>query len=168
MTKKYFTELSNYNVWANNIVCGWLKKITDEQWNQTIISSFNSIQETVLHMIGAENVWAERMNKITAPVWIPAVFRGTRNEHSVLLKKTSEELKNLVVAFDEDNLQLKLYFKRLNGEENLMPFYQILSHVFNHSSYHRGQLVTMLRQVGFTNVGSTDLSLFYKQMNDAE
>jgi uncharacterized damage-inducible protein DinB len=168
MTKKYFIELSNYNIWANNIVCNWLEKITDEQWNQTVVSSFNSIQETVLHMIGAEHVWAERMNGVAVPVWIPSSFKGTKDEHIALMKKTSEAVKNFVIAFDENKLQTKLFFKRLNGEENLMPFYQILSHVFNHSSYHRGQLVTMLRQVVFTNVSSTDLSLFYKQMNDAE
>jgi uncharacterized damage-inducible protein DinB len=168
MTKKYFIELSNYNVWANNIVCSWLGKITDEQWNQTVISSFNSIRETILHMIGAENVWTERMNEVAAPAWIPGLFKGTKDEHIALMKKTSESVKNFVIAFDEDRLQTKLFFKRLNGEENLMPFYQILSHVINHSSYHRGQLVTMLRLVGFTNVSSTDLSVFYKLMNDVE
>jgi uncharacterized damage-inducible protein DinB len=168
MTKKYFTELSNYNIWANNIVCSWLEKITDEQWDQTVVSSFNSIQETVLHMIGAEHVWAERMNGVAMPVWLPDDFKGTKDEHIALLKKTSAALKNFVIAFDEDKLQTKLFFKRINGEENLMPFYQILAHVFNHSGYHRGQLVTMLRQVGFTNVGSTDLSVFYKLINDAQ
>jgi uncharacterized damage-inducible protein DinB len=168
MTKQYFIELASYNIWANNIVCGWLEKITDEQWKQPVISSFNSIQETVLHVVGAENVWTERMNDVAAPVWIPSVFKGTKDEHIALMTKTSEAVKNFVIAFDENRLQAKLFFKRLNGEENLMPFYQILSHMFNHASYHRGQLVTMLRQVGFTNVSSTDLSVFYKQMSDAE
>ncbi|HSZ86648.1 MAG TPA: DinB family protein [Puia sp.] len=167
MTKQYFIELSEYNIWANNIVCSWLEKITDEQWNQTAVSSFNSIQETVLHMIGAENVWTERMNGVAAPVWLPSVFKGTKDEHIILMKKTSEAVKNFVLAFDENKLQTKLFFKRLNSEETLMPFYQILSHMFNHASYHRGQLVTMLRQVGFTNVGSTDLSVFYKLINGA-
>ena len=168
MPKQYFIELADYNIWANNIVCSWLEKISDDQWNQNMVSSFSSIEKTILHMIGAENVWAERMNKVEAPVWIPGSFTGTKNEHLALLRKTSLALKNCVFAFDETKLQEKLFFKRLNGEENLMPFYQILSHVFNHSTYHRGQLVTMLRQVGFTDVGTTDLSVFYKQMNDAQ
>jgi len=41
--------------------------------------------------------------------------------------------------------------------------YEILSHVFNHSTYHRGQLVTLFRQVGFTDVTSTDLLLYYRK-----
>jgi uncharacterized damage-inducible protein DinB len=164
MTKQYFVELSDYNIWANNSVCNWLEKITDEQWNQPVISSFKSIQETVLHICGAEHVWVERMNGDPVGTWIPQTFKGSKEDHIALLKKTSGAIKNFVLGFDEKNLTAKLFFKRLNGEENLMPYYQILAHVINHSGYHRGQLVTLLRQVGFTNLSSTDLSVFYKQL----
>ena len=64
--------------------------------------------------------------------------------------------------FDENNLQVNLDFKRLNGDAYSMPYYQMLAHVFNHSTYHRGQIVTMLRQVGFTDVGSTDMLGFFR------
>ena len=63
MTKQYFKEIAEYNLWANTIVCGWLEQINDEQWNKEIISSFNSIQETVLHIISAEKAWIERFKK---------------------------------------------------------------------------------------------------------
>jgi uncharacterized damage-inducible protein DinB len=162
MTKKYFIELSEYNIWANDIVGSWLNKISDEQWNQHSTSSFNSIKETVLHVIGAENAWAERMNGVPVATWLPDTFKGTMQEHITLMKTTSEKLKKFVLGFDESKLETKFYFKRLNGEENRMPYYQVLAHVFNHSTYHRGQLVTMLREAGFTNVSSTDLSAYYK------
>jgi uncharacterized damage-inducible protein DinB len=165
MTKQYFIELADYNIWANAIVCGWLDEITDEQWNRHITSSFNSIRETLLHMAGAENVWEERMSGVPAPPWLPDSFKGTKQEHIALLKMTSEKLKDFVVGFDESKLETKFYFKRLNGEENMMPYYQMLAHVFNHSTYHRGQLVTMLREAGFTNVSSTDLSAYYKHQS---
>ena len=162
MTKNYFLQLSNYNIWANNIVCAWLEKISDEQWTQHVVSSFNSIQETVLHIIGAENIWLERMRKDENTFWLPSVYKGTKDEHTALLKQTSEGLKNFVENFDENNLQVNLDFKRLNGDAYSMPYYQMLAHVFNHSTYHRGQLVTMLRQVGFTDVGSTDMLGFFR------
>jgi uncharacterized damage-inducible protein DinB len=63
MTKKYFQELAEYNLWANNIVCNWLEQISDEQWKQEVVSSFNSIQQTVLHLISTERVWVERFKK---------------------------------------------------------------------------------------------------------
>ena len=88
MTKKYFQELAEYNLWANNIVCGWLDQISDEQWKQDVVSSFNSIQETVLHTISAEKAWVERFKKNPQTVWIQSSFKGTKDEHISLWKKT--------------------------------------------------------------------------------
>ena len=88
MTKKYFQELAEYNVWANNIVCSWLDQINDEQWNKEIISSFNSIQETVLHIISAEKAWLERFEQ--KPVeWLQFTYKGSKEEHIILWKKIS-------------------------------------------------------------------------------
>ncbi len=161
MTKTYFIELADYNIWANNIACSWFEKISDTQWTQHVASSFNSIEATTLHIAGAEQVWLERMNKKENIIWLPSVFKGLKNEHIALWKKTSEGLKSFVADFDENNLHLNLDFKRLNGDAYSMPYYQLLAHVFNHSTYHRGQLVTLVRQVGFTEVQATDLLDFY-------
>lgn len=162
MTKQYFIELAEYNLWANNIVCGWLDQINDEQWTQTVVSSFTSIQETVLHIISAEKAWLERFEH--KPVeWLQFVYKGSKDEHMTLWKKTSESLKNFINDFDESKLETNLDFTRLNGDAYSMPYYQLIAHVINHATYHRGQLVTMLRQVGFMNVGSTDLLGVYRK-----
>ena len=165
MTKEYFIQLAGYNVWANDIVCNWLEKITDAQWSEEVISSFNSIQETVLHVASAEHIWLQRMNKEKDQVWLQSDFTGTKDEHVVLWKKASAALKNFVETFDEKDLPANLDFKRLNGDAYSMPYYELLAHVFNHSTYHRGQIVTMLRQVGFKDVASTDLLGFYRNYN---
>ena len=162
MTKHYAIELADYNVWANNIVCGWLEKISDGQWNQHIVSSFNSTRETVLHIIGAEQIWLQRLNKEVKTVWLPNVYTGTKAEHIALWKKLSQELKDFVIDLDEMHLKEKLDFKRLNGDAYSMPYYQVLAHIFNHSTYHRGQLITMMRQAGFTDVGSTDMLGYFR------
>ncbi len=162
MTKTYFIELANYNIWANDIVCSWLEQISDEQWKQEVVSSFNSIQETVLHLISAEHIWVQRLDKLEKTEWLASTYKGTKEEHIALWKQASANLKKMVVDFDENNLPVKFDFKRINGEVNTLKYYQAFAHVFNHSTYHRGQLVTMLRQVGFTNVGSTDMLVFCK------
>ncbi|QEC67104.1 DUF664 domain-containing protein [Panacibacter ginsenosidivorans] len=162
MTKDYFKEAAGYNLWANTIVCGWLEQINDEQWNREIISSFNSIQETVLHVISAENAWLQRFKK--EPVeWLQSTYKGSKEDHIKLWKETSTELKAFIDAFDENELDTNLDFKRLNGDAYSMPFYQLFAHVVNHATYHRGQLVTMLRQAGFSGVGSTDLLGVYRK-----
>jgi len=162
MTKKYFIELAEYNIWANDITRSWLEKITHEQWSEKIISSFNSIQETVLHIVSAETAWLQRLQKKEKIAWLQMEFKGSKEENIALWKNASKQLKEFMDLFDEAKMNDMLTFKRFNGEENTMQYYEVFAHTFNHSTYHRGQVVTMLRQAGFTNVQSTDLLGFYR------
>ena len=162
MTKEYFTLMADFNIWANNTLCDWLGSLDEQQWTKEMASSFSTIQETVLHIISAEKAWLLRFEKKPLE-WIQSSYKGSKREHIELLKKTSLELREFVAGFDEQQLPETLTYKRLNGEEKTTPFFVMFAHVFNHSTYHRGQLVTMIRQTGSTNVGSTDLLSFYRK-----
>lgn len=164
MTKSYFTQLAAYNVWANEIISGWLTTLTQEQWQQSLVSSFDSIELTTLHILGAERVWLGRLNMLEQPVWLPNSYKGNKVEMIQLWKETSANLYEFISNVESDQLSSTLQFTRLNGEVNLMQVSEVLAHVLNHSTYHRGQLVTLLRQVGFTDVGSTDLSRYYNSL----
>jgi uncharacterized damage-inducible protein DinB len=161
MTKQYFITLADYNVWANDIVHSWFDKITDEQWEQPIVSSFKSIAETALHTAGAEMIWLDRLNKVEKPVFLPTLFKGSKQDAIVVWRKTSFGLKSFIENLDENRLEEILSFKRTTGDTLELQFYQIFAHVLNHSTYHRGQIVTMLRQAGYTDVRSIDMSTYF-------
>ena len=154
--------MADFNIWANNTLCDWLGSLDEQQWTKEMASSFSTIQETVLHIISAEKAWLLRFEKKPLE-WIQSSYKGSKREHIELLKKTSLELREFVAGFDEQQLPETLTYKRLNGEEKTTPFFVMFAHVFNHSTYHRGQLVTMIRQTGSMNVGSTDLLSFYRK-----
>lgn len=158
--KQYFNNLAKYNVWANNLVFEWLSSIDDDQWNQHIESSFSSIKETCIHVLSAEHIWHQRLIKVEVPVWLADDVKGSRDEVLIAWRKASASLLSYVGTLNDDELSAPLYYKRINGEAYTQPVQEILIHVFNHSTYHRGQLVTMLRQVGFTEVTSTDYLLY--------
>ncbi len=160
MIKKYLIELADYNSWANDIVCNWLSQIDNTQWEKPIESSFSSIAKTCLHIASAEHAWYLRIERKPFE-WIANSFNGEKEDLLKLWNEISTNLNQVAKSFDETNLTQILHFTRLNGEKKSQPFYQIFAHVFNHSTYHRGQLVTMLRQVGFTKVSTTDLLSFY-------
>ncbi|MBK9255658.1 MAG: DinB family protein [Saprospiraceae bacterium] len=162
MNKEYFLELAKYNQWANNKVIEWAYALTVDQWNQPMVSSFPSIADSVLHIVGVEKVWYDRLMKVENPDWLPFTFKGGKTETLSAWKNSCSSLIEFVEHLTNDNLNDLTSYKRINGEAFTQPVYEILSHVFNHSTYHRGQLVTLLRQVGFVDVLSTDLLLYYR------
>ncbi|MFI5130057.1 MAG: DinB family protein [Chitinophagales bacterium] len=161
MTKQYFITQAEYNIWANNIVHSWLEKISDEQWEQTIVSSFPSLSATALHTAGAETIWLDRLNKVAEPRWLPNMIKGGKRDVQDAWKNSSTGLKSFIENFEESKLEQSVSFKRPDGNTYELQHYQIFGHVFNHSTYHRGQIVTMLRQAGFTSVHSIDMSTYF-------
>lgn len=166
MSKIYFIELSEYHIWANDRVCNWLERISEEQWNQPVVSSFNTLYETILHIAGAEKIWAERLLKNPRPEILGETFHGSKEDLIKTWKEISLSLKRIIEAMPDDQFQQKLLFKNTKGIEYNQPYYQLLAHVINHTTYHRGQVVTMLRQVGFTDVTSTDMTTFFRTKNE--
>ncbi len=166
MTKQYFIELSEYHIWANNTVCIWLDKISDEQLTEHITSSFKSIYETTLHIAAAEKLWVERLKKYSKFETLVQTFHGSKSDLIKIWKEISVSLKKFIEDMPGDLLEQKLLFKNIKGIEHNLPYYQLLAHVINHSTYHRGQLVTMLRQVGFTDMTSIDMTTYFRIKND--
>ncbi|MGO4294327.1 DinB family protein [Chitinophaga sp. RAB17] len=161
MNKKYFTALAGYNNWADNIAIGWLHEINDEQWNQFISSSFSSIRQTAIHIASAEKIWVDFWKNMPDPVFLSAEFNGTKNDLIKIWQQSSSDLKSFIENYPEENYLQEVTFKKRSGEEGRMEYPQTFSHIINHSTFHRGQLVTLLRQAGFTKFSSTDLSTYY-------
>ena len=162
MSKKYFIGLAGYNNWADNIAIEWLKQINDEQWNQVIASSFSSIRQTAIHIASAEKIWIDFWKNVSDPVYLSAEFKGTKDELIAIWKKASAGLKDFIEEYPEENYLQQITFRKPNGEEGRMEFSQTFPHIINHSTFHRGQLVTMLRHAGFTKLSSTDLFTYYR------
>jgi uncharacterized damage-inducible protein DinB len=157
---KYFCNLAKYNLWANDTIQNWLSSIDEAQWNMTIESSFTSIKDTCIHVVSAEHIWHERLIKKENPEWLAEQLNCSKAELIEIWKKASMNLLSYTENIADEALEKLLYYKRINGEEFEQPIHDILIHVFNHSTYHRGQLVTMLRQAGFQKVSSTDYLLY--------
>lgn len=164
MNKTYFLQLANYNVWANAKAINWVQQLTDTQWQQDITSSFSSVRQTVLHIASAEKIWIDFWTKAPAPIFLSGTFTGTKSELIEIWEKASAGMRDFLQAYPEKQLQDLITFSYPRGGEAQMPFAQTFAHIINHSTYHRGQLVTLLRQAGFTDLSSIDLATFYRQM----
>lgn len=161
MTRNYFKGLMTYTHWADQKAIHWLEQISEEQWNRVHTSSFNSIRETAVHIVSAEKIWIDFWRNSPDAVYLSAEFNGSKNELLETWKQVSEGMKKFVDEFPEERFSDAVTFKYPGGGEGQMAYWQSFAHSVNHSTYHRGQLVTLLRQSGFTGLSSIDLATYY-------
>ncbi|MEI9934102.1 MAG: DinB family protein [Ferruginibacter sp.] len=74
----------------------------------------------------------------------------------------SKQWQEWATTVTEEALLQLFSYKTFKGDPFTQPLYEVVFHVFNHSTYHRGQLVTILRQLGVEKIPSTDLIVFYR------
>jgi len=161
MLKQYFTDLAAYNSWADQKAINWLSQITEEQWEQVNVSSFSSIRQTAVHIASAEKIWIDFWTRASNPVYLSANFTGSKDELIVIWQEASYGLEAFIKSHLEGDLGQSVSFIYPNGNAGQMPYYQTFAHVVNHSTYHRGQLVTLLRQAGYNRFSSIDLATYY-------
>ena len=159
--KEYLLDLARYNVWANAKLSDWLSQISEAQWVREFGGSFKSLEATVLHIASAEKIWFERLEGYPQ-TFLALSFQGKRNEVLAIWETASANLERYLTHSLEESLKEKFTYRDLKGYEFTVERDKALAHVFNHSTYHRGQLVNYLREVGFTGIESTDLIHFYR------
>ena len=159
--KELLLQYAKYNVWANKRIIDVMLKLAAGKLEQEVISSFPSIQDTVRHIWGAENIWLQRLLLTEQPVWAPDSFTGTFNDLCTQWSSASAGMISFVEKqYDDRGFTHVLQYYDRQHQPVKIPVYVVLNHAFNHSTDHRGQLVTMLRQVGVNKIPATDLSLF--------
>lgn len=159
--KKYLLQLSDYNIWANNRFIQVLSELTEDQLNQEINSSFPNIRRTVKHLYDAEFAWYNRLDNSEFTYDFTKDFDGSFND---LIKKwvdISAQWYNFILNSDETKLESLFKYRRMDSEYE-SKVSDALIHLFNHATYHRGQLITMLRQAGCTKIPSTDYILYIR------
>jgi uncharacterized damage-inducible protein DinB len=166
--KELLLRLLRYNAWANARFIEVLQTLYEEQLDQEIVSSFSSVRKTVYHMWGAEDIWLQRLQRVEKPVWKVFTFEGSFQEACANWKASSEALAAYVVTLSEDMFQQTIPVVNMKGELHDDMIGDVLQHICSHAAYHRGQLVTMLRQLGITTIPATDFIAYCRAMKTVE
>lgn len=158
-------ELFEYNRWANHRLMDAAAMLDDDALTRDLGSSFPSVLATLVHILSAEWVWLRRWNGESpsgAPKeWAASSLPSVRANWD----RIDAERAAFLATFDDPALDREVAYRKLDGSEHTSRMGEMLRHVVNHSTYHRGQLVTMLRQLGATPP-STDLIAFYREATD--
>jgi uncharacterized damage-inducible protein DinB len=157
--KQLLQQYAAYNTWANKRLIETAATLTDEQVNKEIVSSFPSVYKTVLHMMEVENVWWQRLQLVEQPT-PPGWFTGNFTELSKKLIELSQQWESWVQNANDANINHVFAWYNFKKEYFKEPVYKMLLHLFNHQTLHRGQLITMFRQLGLDKIPPTDFILF--------
>ena len=155
-----------YNAWANARVAEALRPVPDAIYFQENKSSFPSIAKTVLHIWGAQQIWLRRMNREQVTTGSAATVDYTKDDSLDTLLRTSEALVDFVSTHDDATLLVNYTYQNLQGKPFEASYEDTLFHVVNHSTYHRGQITTMLRQAGVQHVAVTDLIAYLRALKN--
>lgn len=151
-----------YDRWANARMLGVLAGITPEAFLKDLGSSFGSIRHTAAHILSAEWAWLERWQGRSPKQMLDPLGFPTAEALRPRWAQVEQEQKTFLETLSEERLAADLEYLNLQGESVTLPLWQQMLHMINHSSYHRGQVTTMLRQVGAKPV-ATDLIAFYRE-----
>ncbi len=162
--KALFIKYASYNVWANNKLFERMFALAEEQIHKEIPSSFPSLYKTVLHSLDAESIWWQRI-KLTEYVEVPSKnFTGNFAELVKLSQQQSLKWKEWVDAANENQLRHVFAYQNSKKEQFKQPVHEVLLHMFNHGTYHRGQIVTMFHQLGIDKIPGTDFILYTRTL----
>jgi uncharacterized damage-inducible protein DinB len=161
--KQVLQQLAAYNAWANQQMADCICNLSDDQVHREIASSFPSVFRTLLHLWDAESIWWQRL-KLAEQIEVPGNgFREGVGELCKRLLMQSRQWEEWVAGATENQLNHVFAYQNTKRELFKQPVNEVLVHLFNHGTYHRGQLVTLLRQLGVVKIPQTDFIVYCRK-----
>jgi uncharacterized damage-inducible protein DinB len=155
--------LYEYNRWANARVLDAVAVLTREEFTKDLSNSYRSVRGTLTHIMWGEWIWLMRWKDISPKtVFDPADYPNLSSLRTQW-QEIDQERRDFIYGLTDDSLERVIAYTNTKGEEWQYPLQHMIQHITNHSSYHRGQVTTLLRQLG-VEPAATDLLLFFDEM----
>jgi len=155
--------LIEYNYWARDRVLASAQQLSPEQLSRNLGSSFASVLATLLHMQSAEWVWYHRWQGESPMTRVDQTHVRTVDAVRDAWRPLERDIRAFVEGLGAAGLARVIHYRTLDGQPASSAYWQMIVHLVNHGSYHRGQVATMLRQLGVTPAQSTDMIVFFRE-----
>jgi uncharacterized damage-inducible protein DinB len=155
-------RLIDYTEWANHRVVRLAATLSVDDFRRDLGSSHGGVRGTLAHMLGAEWIWLERWKGVSP---LKGVDEGEFPDVLALRsrwKAIEQHRRSWFQNLDEGAVSKTIKYQNLKGKSFKAPLWQLLQHVCNHSTYHRGQVVALLRQLG-AKVAATDMVVWDRE-----
>ncbi len=137
-----------------------------EQLVKDLRGSFPSVYGTLVHLYQADSIWMDRLEGRPSGALADYVAPGCTFELREAWLGLLDKMLAWAEALSETEWSRVMSYKSLAGISYTTPLWQMVLHVVNHGTHHRGQITGMLRQLGVKPVG-LDLIGFYRVQNSS-
>ncbi len=162
MKPEHVRLLYDYYTWANNRTLEACAALTEEQFTYDLGSSFHSVRDTLVHLFSSGWFWHERwQGRAPQRPDFSGQFKDVAGVRE-WANSIDRDLHQFVDRMRAADLESTLEYRTTEGDPAARQFWQMLLHVVNHGSYHRGQITTMLRQLGAKTV-AFDLIFYLRE-----
>ena len=151
----------DYTYWATDKLLDAARPLSEDELARDLGNSFGGVLGTLIHIFQADRIWLSRA------VGQPRFTLGDKDETWTLNSLQSAwvdvHLGWIEWAGAVEDAEQAVEYVNLAGDAKRLPLWEMVFHLVNHGTYHRGQIATMLRQLGYSPV-STDLHVFYQSL----
>jgi uncharacterized damage-inducible protein DinB len=155
-------QLFTYNAWANQRTVAGCESISNEQFLLQVGGSFGSVRNTLAHIMDVEWLYHERWQGRAPSSFPKADNYSDLSDIKARWKSIDADVNRYVGSLSANGLTRVLEFRNTKGTLLRHPLWETMQHLVNHSTYHRGQVTTLLRQLGGTAQAS-DMIYFFRE-----
>ncbi len=162
--KTHFVMMASYNAWANARLFRMAGALADELYRKEVGVFFKSLHGTLNHLLVADRIWMRRLtgsgdhpDKLNA-----TVFDDLSSLHAARVEE-DRRIVEFVQGLAEPALEEFLDYRMLNGAPLRQRRREILAHLFNHQTHHRGQAHAILTVLGVAEPEPLDLLIMQRE-----
>lgn len=146
---EHFRRFALYNQWANARICGAALALPEEAYRRPTGVFFTSLHGTLNHVLTADRIWLARLTgEGDAPASVDVVLFHDRAALTRARMAEDARIIAVVEGYDEAGFAGMLRYANTSGEQLEQPVSDVLTHVFNHQTHHRGQAHACVSIVG--------------------
>jgi uncharacterized damage-inducible protein DinB len=163
MTSDDLRTLLDYHYWARDRMLDAVEPLTAAEFTRAMGSSFASIRDTLVHTYSSEWAWHSRWQGTSPTAHISPDRFPAATALRAPWRELEQDVRATLEALADSGIERVFEYTMFNGQAGATPFSQMVQHMVNHASYHRGQVTTMLRQLGAQPAKGMDLLAFYRE-----
>jgi uncharacterized damage-inducible protein DinB len=152
----------SYSAWASRKLLEAASTLSPPELTRDFKTADHSVLETLVHIFAGDRVWYKRVKGISYTSFIED---GDRSLEALIPRWKEVQLswQQLIGEETDESVGRKISYRDLKGNPYETPLWQIVLHVVNHATHHRGQVSGFLRALGHTPP-STDLIYYYREL----